>query len=63
MAHFAKFARLFNGLGIPVLALPGGEAIDGTPLGVQLAAPPFEEARLLAVGLAYEASQRARKHP
>jgi aspartyl-tRNA(Asn)/glutamyl-tRNA(Gln) amidotransferase subunit A len=56
MARFAKFARLFNGLGIPVLALPGGQAADGTPLGVQLAAAAFDEARLLSVGVAYEAS-------
>jgi aspartyl-tRNA(Asn)/glutamyl-tRNA(Gln) amidotransferase subunit A len=56
MAHFAKFARLFNGLGIPVLALPGGQATDGTPLGVQFAARDFDEARLLAVGVAYERS-------
>jgi aspartyl-tRNA(Asn)/glutamyl-tRNA(Gln) amidotransferase subunit A len=58
MARFAKFLRLFNGLGIPVLSLPCGYTEDGVPLGVQLAAPPFEEARLLAIGAAYEDSQR-----
>ncbi len=58
MARFAKFLRLFNGLGIPVLSLPCGYTEDGVPLGVQLAAPPFEEPRLLAIGAAYEDSRQ-----
>ena len=58
MARFAKFARLFNGLGIPVLSLPCGYTADGVPLGVQLAAAPFGEATVLAVGAAYEDSQQ-----
>lgn len=58
MARFAKFARLFNGLGIPVLSLPCGYTTDGLPLGMQLAGPPFEEATVLAIGAAYEDSQQ-----
>jgi aspartyl-tRNA(Asn)/glutamyl-tRNA(Gln) amidotransferase subunit A len=58
MARFAKFARLFNGLGIPVLSLPCGYTADGVPLGMQLAAAPFGEATVLAVGAAYEDSQQ-----
>jgi aspartyl-tRNA(Asn)/glutamyl-tRNA(Gln) amidotransferase subunit A len=56
LAHFGKFMRLFNGLGIPVLALPCGFTSKGIPLGMQIAARPFEEDKLLAMGSAYEAA-------
>lgn len=54
MAAFARFARLFNALGIPVLALPGGFTDDGVPLGLQVAGRPFDENTVLALGVAYE---------
>jgi aspartyl-tRNA(Asn)/glutamyl-tRNA(Gln) amidotransferase subunit A len=54
MARWARFARLFNGLGIPVLALPAALSPDGLPLGVQMAGPPFADAALLDVGQAFE---------
>jgi len=56
LARFGKFMRFFNGLGIPVLALPCGFTSDGIPLGMQIAARPFEDNRLLAIGSAYEAA-------
>jgi aspartyl-tRNA(Asn)/glutamyl-tRNA(Gln) amidotransferase subunit A len=42
----------FNAIGWPALALPCGEAEDGLPASVQLAAPPGEDARVLAAGVA-----------
>src|SRR5213079_2587688 len=42
----------FNATGWPALALPCGEAEDGLPASVQLAAPPGEDARVLAAGVA-----------
>lgn len=56
MASFARFSRLFNALGIPVLALPGGFTDAGVPLGLQLAGRPFDENTVLRVGAAYEAA-------
>jgi aspartyl-tRNA(Asn)/glutamyl-tRNA(Gln) amidotransferase subunit A len=44
----------FNATGWPALALPCGPAEDGLPASVQLAAPPGEDARVLAAGRALE---------
>jgi len=44
----------FNTAGWPALALPCGSAEDGLPASVQLAAPPGEDARVLAAGAALE---------
>jgi aspartyl-tRNA(Asn)/glutamyl-tRNA(Gln) amidotransferase subunit A len=40
--------------GLPALALRGGFDIDGLPVGVQLTAPPWHEARLLDLGARYQ---------
>jgi aspartyl-tRNA(Asn)/glutamyl-tRNA(Gln) amidotransferase subunit A len=44
----------FNATGWPALALPCGAAEDGLPASVQLAAPPGEDAKVLAAGAALE---------
>jgi aspartyl-tRNA(Asn)/glutamyl-tRNA(Gln) amidotransferase subunit A len=44
----------FNAAGWPALALPCGGAEDGLPASVQLAAPPGQDARVLAAGAALE---------
>jgi aspartyl-tRNA(Asn)/glutamyl-tRNA(Gln) amidotransferase subunit A len=44
----------FNATGWPAIALPCGAAEDGLPASVQLAAPPGEDARVLAAGAALE---------
>jgi Asp-tRNA(Asn)/Glu-tRNA(Gln) amidotransferase A subunit family amidase len=44
------FTYPFSSLGWPTLALPCGPAEDGLPASVQLAAPPGEDARVLAAG-------------
>jgi aspartyl-tRNA(Asn)/glutamyl-tRNA(Gln) amidotransferase subunit A len=54
MASFARFARMFNALGIPVLALPGGFTDAGVPLGLQFAGRPFDERTILRLGATYE---------
>lgn len=49
-----RFARGFNVLGFPALAMPCGETGEGLPIGLQLVARPFEENLLLALGAALE---------
>jgi aspartyl-tRNA(Asn)/glutamyl-tRNA(Gln) amidotransferase subunit A len=47
-----------NLAGLPGLSLPCGVASDGLPIGLQLLARPFDEARLLTVAAAYERARR-----
>lgn len=46
-----------NIAGVPAISVPAGFSEDGLPIGLQLIAPHFEEARLFQVGYAYEQSQ------
>ena len=52
-----RLAGPFNTTGFPAMSLPCGFTEDGRPIGVQLAAAPGHEARLLQVAYAYEQSQ------
>lgn len=49
-----NFTFPFNVAGVPALSLCGGFGPQGLPLGLQLAARPFEEALLLRAGHTYE---------
>ncbi|HKQ01472.1 MAG TPA: amidase [Actinomycetes bacterium] len=48
--HVARMTLLFNLAGVPALALPAGFSSGGLPLGIQVAARPFDEATCLRVG-------------
>ncbi len=45
-----RFARAFNVLGFPALAMPCGRSREGLPIGLQIAARPREEEILLMLG-------------
>lgn len=45
-----RFVRGFNVLGFPALSLPCGASSQELPIGLQLAAGPFEENLLLMLG-------------
>ncbi|HTW66000.1 MAG TPA: amidase [Bryobacteraceae bacterium] len=49
-----RFVRGFNVLGFPALSMPCGVSAEGLPIGLQLAARPWEENLLLALGEALE---------
>ena len=46
--------RPFNAYGIPTISLPCGFTEAGLPIGLQISAPRFSEASLLAFAFAYE---------
>jgi aspartyl-tRNA(Asn)/glutamyl-tRNA(Gln) amidotransferase subunit A len=48
--------RPFNGLGIPTVTVPCGRTDEDLPVGLQLAAGPWQERRALALALAYESA-------
>jgi aspartyl-tRNA(Asn)/glutamyl-tRNA(Gln) amidotransferase subunit A len=52
----ASFNAPWSGIGAPSIAVPTGLAPDGLPLGTQLVAAPFAEARLLATARWVEAA-------
>ena len=45
----AAFQAPWTSAGLPTVVIPSGLAADGLPLGIQLAAEPFAEGRLLGV--------------
>jgi aspartyl-tRNA(Asn)/glutamyl-tRNA(Gln) amidotransferase subunit A len=49
-----RFTYPFNLAGLPSLALPCGFSAEGLPLGVQIAAPAWQEALTLRVGHGYQ---------
>src|SRR5437763_12601586 len=55
LAGLTRLMRPFNYLGLPVIAVPAGFDRNGMPIGMQLAGPPFAEARLLRIAAAFEA--------
>ncbi len=55
-----NFSRMWNVCGFPALALPAGFSTSpsGLPIGLQLAAKPFEEEKIYAAAYAYESQTR-----
>ena len=51
----AQFTFPVNGAGVPAIALPGGFAADGLPIGFQLIGRPFSEHTLAVVGEVFQA--------
>jgi Asp-tRNA(Asn)/Glu-tRNA(Gln) amidotransferase A subunit family amidase len=46
--------RPFNVWGLPAISVPCGFTKEGLPIGLQIAGPPWEEGRVLALAHAYE---------
>ncbi len=58
MYNFDLFTLPLNLAGLPGMSVPAGMASDtGLPVGLQLIAPAFEDARLYRVGAAFEAGR------
>ncbi len=54
LALMPRLTRPHNICGIPTVSVPCGFSSDGLPIGLQLAARPFEDALALQVAYAYE---------
>ncbi len=52
----ARNTSIWSFLGFPALSVPCGRTPDGLPVGLQMVAPPFEEASLIALGVAFESN-------
>jgi aspartyl-tRNA(Asn)/glutamyl-tRNA(Gln) amidotransferase subunit A len=52
--QLTRFTSAFNLTGLPALSLPCGLTSGGLPIGLQLVAGPWQEARLLRAGHAFE---------
>jgi aspartyl-tRNA(Asn)/glutamyl-tRNA(Gln) amidotransferase subunit A len=48
----AAFTPLFNGCGVPALSVPCGFGAQGLPVGLQIVGRRYDDARVLAAGLA-----------
>ena len=53
-AVMSAYNPISNVTGFPAMVVPVGETPEALPIGLQLIAPPFGDARLLAVGQALE---------
>jgi len=53
-AAFASLTMPFNLAGVPAISIPCGFSSEGLPIGLQLAARPFDEPTLLRAAFAYE---------
>ncbi len=55
--------QLSSQSGLPALSAPAGFTADGLPVGLELIGRPFDDARLVAIAGAYEASGPRRRPP
>jgi aspartyl-tRNA(Asn)/glutamyl-tRNA(Gln) amidotransferase subunit A len=59
-----RYTAPFNLTGLPALSLPCGFTTAGLPIGLQMVAAPWAEARLLRAGYAYQqACEWGRRFP
>jgi aspartyl-tRNA(Asn)/glutamyl-tRNA(Gln) amidotransferase subunit A len=57
-----SFTNPFNLTGLPAISVPCGFTNEGLPVGLQIAAPSFEEVLLLRVAHTYEQATEWHKH-
>jgi aspartyl-tRNA(Asn)/glutamyl-tRNA(Gln) amidotransferase subunit A len=55
-ASMLRNTRPFNGFGIPTVTVPCGRTDEDLPIGLQFAAGPWQERRVLALALVYESA-------
>ncbi|HEX2179632.1 MAG TPA: amidase [Actinomycetota bacterium] len=58
LALISRNAIPWSFIGFPAISVPCGKTAAGLPVGLQMVAPPFEEASLVALGSAFESARR-----
>lgn len=62
--RLTRFTAPFNLTGLPAISIPCGASQEGLPMGLQMVAGPWREAKLLRAAFAYEAeSTWGRRRP
>ena len=61
LAQITRLTRPGNYLGVPALSVQAGFAKSGLPVGMQLLGRPFDEARLFALGHAFQGATDVHK--
>jgi amidase len=58
-----SYTEWFNLLGMPAVSVPVGKSVEGLPIGVQIAALPWQEELVISVAAALEEQVGAPGHP
>ena len=62
-SQYGSLCRIASHSGLPAISVPAGFTPDGLPVGVELLARPFDDARLIALGYAWEQVASPRRPP
>ncbi len=63
MTALTRNANPFNVVNYPAITVPAGYSKEGLPIGLQIAARPWQDAKLLSIAYAFEQATGARKPP
>ena len=58
-----SYTEWFNLLGMPALSVPVGKSPEGLPIGVQIAARPWQEELVISVAAVLEEQVGCFNHP
>jgi aspartyl-tRNA(Asn)/glutamyl-tRNA(Gln) amidotransferase subunit A len=56
--QLGRNTTIWSFIGFPAMSVPCGTTPDGLPVGLQMVAPPYEEASLMALGAAFESEDK-----
>jgi aspartyl-tRNA(Asn)/glutamyl-tRNA(Gln) amidotransferase subunit A len=56
--QLGRNTTIWSFIGFPAMSVPCGTTPDGLPVGLQMVAPPYEEASLVALGAAFESEDK-----
>jgi aspartyl-tRNA(Asn)/glutamyl-tRNA(Gln) amidotransferase subunit A len=63
MPTFTRNANPFNVINYPAITVPAGYSQAGLPIGLQIVARPWEDAKLLSIAYVFEQATKVRRAP